>query len=140
MYHKKQSKKPSYKFSDFKRACKNKNNIFIYGVAVRHARKYFGLLNEKAILKFIIINGLEKLSFEHTKIWEDNPNKDSPTMVDSYKFESGGKKGYIAFFFSTYTGKWTIKSFKPDKDSNDQMLQALDRAGLIKKLGLEDLR
>jgi len=135
VYYKKQNKNPSYKFSDFKKACKDKNKIAIHSNACKEACKYFNLRTEKDILNFIKNDGLENLLFFNTAPWKQKPT----IMVDAYEFTSGNKKGYIAFFFNTYTKKWNIKSFKLDKDSNDQMLQALEKSDVIKKLGLEDL-
>lgn len=139
MYYKKQNKNPNYKFSNFKKACKDINRISIYSIAREGACKYFNLRTKKRILNFILSNGLENLALEHTKILENNKNENNPIMVDSYKFKSGNKKGYIAFFFDTIKNIWYIKSFKLDRDMNDQMAQAIKKSDIIKKYGWEDL-
>ena len=98
MYYYKQPKKsPSYKFSDFKKACrkKNRNNLFIIYGALKDADKYFNLRTKNQILDFIYNDGIENKIFINTKLWEQNPDENKPIMVDSYNFETGNKKGYI---------------------------------------------
>jgi hypothetical protein len=111
VYYKKQNKKPSYKFSDFKKACKNKENIFIFSDVYKFADMFFNLRTKEQILSFIRNNGLENKILYNTVPWKNNPDKKTPIMVDSYEFESGNKKGYIAFFYNKNSNKWTIKSF-----------------------------
>jgi hypothetical protein len=111
VYHKKQNKKPSYKFSDFKKACKNKENIFIFSDVYKFADMFFNLRTKEQILSFVRNNGLENKILYNTVPWKNNPDKKTPIMVDSYEFESGNKKGYIAFFYNKSSNKWTIKSF-----------------------------
>jgi len=113
MYHKKQNKNPSYKFSDFKKACKNSKNIIIFSDAFYFADVHFNLRTKKEIVSFIKNNGLENLTFKKTRIWEKNRDKNNPMMVDSYEFMSGDIKGYIAFIYNCNNKKWIIKSFHP---------------------------
>lgn len=134
MYHKKQNKNPSYKFSDFKKACKDKNKIAIHSNACKGACKYFNLRTEKDILNFIKNDGLENLLFLNTAPWKQNPT----IMVDAYEFTSGNKKGYIAYIYNKNTNKWFIKSFHLSENMNDQMAQAIKKSELFKKLGLEE--
>lgn len=138
MYHKNQNKKSSYNFSDFIKACKYKNKIFIDDKACEGAYKYFNLRTDKDILAFIINNGLEYLSFFNTKPWENNPNKTTVIMVDAYEFTSGGKRGYIAFFYNGYTKKWIIKSFHLSENMNDQMAQAIKKSEIFKLFKQEE--
>jgi hypothetical protein len=137
VYYKKQSKNPSYKFSNFKKACKDRNKIAIHSIARKEACKFFNLCTEKAILNFIKNDGLENLLFLNTKPWEQNPNK-TTIMVDAYEFTSGNKKGYIAYIYNKNTNKWFIKSFHLSENMNDQMAQAIKKSELLKKLGLEE--
>ena len=113
MYHKEQNKKPTYNFSDFKRACGVSSNIIIFSDAFYFADTHFNLRTKKEIISFIQSNGLENLTFKNTKIWEKNKDKDNPMMVDSYEFVSGAKKGYIAIMYNYNNKKWIIKSFHP---------------------------
>jgi hypothetical protein len=116
VYYKKQSKTPSYKFSDFKRACKNKKNIFIFPDAYKFADMFFSLRTTEQILSFIRNNGLENKIYYNTGPWKNNPDKKNPVMIDSYEFESGNKKGYIAFFYNKKSNQWNIKSFHLSKN------------------------
>jgi len=141
MYYYKQLKKsPSYKFSDFKKACrkKNKNNFFITYDALEDADKYFNLRTKNQILDFIYNDGLENKILINAKIWDKNPNKNKPIMVDSYKFETGNRKGYIAFMYNDQRNKWIIKSFKLSEDTNDQMYYALKDAGILKQFNIDN--
>jgi hypothetical protein len=140
MYYKKTKKGPSYNFSDLKKACKekNRNNIFIFDEARKGADKYFNLRTKDQILDFIYNDGLENRSFYNTAPWEKNPNKNSKTIVDAYEFESGDKRGYLAFMYSKITNKWIIKSFKLSTNANNQILQAIKKAGLMEKFNLEE--
>lgn len=141
MYYYKQPKKsPSYKFSDFKKACrkKNRNNLFIIYGALIDADKYFNLRTKNQILDFIYNDGLENIVFINTKLWEQNSDKIKPIMVDSYNFETGNKKGYIAFMYSNQTNKWIIKSFKLSDDANVQMYHALKDAGILEQFNIDN--
>ncbi len=141
MYYYKQPKKsPSYKFSDFKKACrkKNRNNLFIIYGALIDADKYFNLRTKNQILDFIYNDGLENKIFINTKLWEQNSDKIKPTMVDSYNFETGNKRGYIAFMYSDQTNKWIIKSFKLSDDANVQMYHALKDAGILEQFNIDN--
>jgi len=131
MYNRKKNK-PSYNFENFKKACKNKDLIYIpYNVCI-DAYKYFNL-RSKNILDFIQNDGLEDLHFINTKLWENNPNKNNIIMIDSYNFRSSGKLGYIAIKY--YNGIWTIKSFHLSGDMNYAMRNAINKLDIIKKLG-----
>jgi hypothetical protein len=76
------------------------------------------------------------LTHYNSKPLEKNFSPEITIWVDAYKFKSGGTLGYIgipgymAFYYTTQTHKWIIKSFKRDKDSNQLMTQAFERAGL----------
>jgi hypothetical protein len=96
--------------------CGGISQVTVLGKAQKCAQDDFGLNTQKAVLDFICNDGLENLQYINTKPWELNPD---PTLilVDAYGFYSGQKQGYIAFFFSTKTNKWLIKSFKLNKDS-----------------------
>jgi len=140
MYYKKTKKGPSYNFLDFKKSCKkkNRNNVFISSKALKGADKYFNLRTKNQILDFIYNDGLENRFFYNTAPWEQNPNKDKQIMVDAYEFESGNKRGYLAFMYNDLTNKWTIKSFKLSGNTNGQMLQAIKKSDIMKKFNLEE--
>ncbi|GAG16604.1 unnamed protein product [marine sediment metagenome] len=59
-------------------------------------------------------------------------------MVDNYEFVTGHKKGYLAFMYNNCTNKWIIKSFHLSENMNDQMLQAIKKFDIMKKLNLEE--
>jgi len=120
VYYKNKSNLPSYKFSDFKKACKNPKEVIIFSDAYYFADLYFSLRTKKQILSFIQSDGLENLSFLNTRRWGKNPNKNNPIMVDSYEFISGYRKGYLAFMYNKITGKWIIKSFHTSKHMEHQ--------------------
>jgi hypothetical protein len=140
MYYKKTKKSPSYNFSDFKKSCKkkNRNNVFIFPNVLKSADKYFNLRTKNQILDFIYNDGLENRIFYNTTPLKQNPNKNKQIMVDAYEFESGNKRGYLAFTYNDLTDKWTIKSFKLSINTNDQMLQAIKKSDIMKKLNLEE--
>lgn len=121
---------PNYKYEDFKKACKNKKDVFIWNKALGDAKKCFGLKSRNEVLSFIANNGLEDLNFKNSKPWENNPNKDKEIFVDAYEFNSLNKSGYIAFFYNDITKKWTIKSFKFSDKRNDIMRIAIEKANL----------
>ncbi len=139
MYYKKTKKSPSHNFLDFKKSCKkkNRNNVFIFPNVLKDADKYFNLRTKNQILDFIYNDGLENRFFYNTTPWEQNPNN-KQIMVDAYEFESGNKRGYLAFMHNDLTNKWTIKSFKLSINTNDQMLQAIKKSDIMKKLNLEE--
>jgi len=113
MYHyKKPKKSPSYKYSDFKKACRknNRNNLQIINNVPEDGGKYFNLPTKNQILDFIYWDGLKNRIFKNTEPWKQNPDKNKPIMVDSYEFITGRKRGYIAFFLDKYNN-WVIKSF-----------------------------
>lgn len=109
---------PSYSIKKFTDACKQgQNKVYVTRGARETARTDFRLNTEKDILNFIGYGGLENLKFDHTKLWENNPEPNEPVMVDSYGFYSGSLFGYIAFMFREKTKKWIIKSFKKNIQS-----------------------
>jgi len=140
MYYKKKKKNPSYNFLDFKKSCrkKNKNNVFIFSKARKSADKYFNLRTKKQILDFIYADGLKNRYFYNTTPWEKNQNKNKQIMVDAYEFESGNKRGYLAFMYNEFTNKWTIKSFKLSTNANNQILQAIKKTDIMEKFNLEE--
>ena len=142
MYYKKTKKDPSYDFLDFKKSCRknnnNRSNIFIFDEARKGADKYFTLRTKKQILDFIYTGGLENRFFYNTTPWEKNQNKNKQIMVDAYEFESGNKRGYLAFMYNDLTNKWIIKSFKLSTNANDQMLQAIKKTDNMEKFNLEE--
>lgn len=105
----------AYNLNDLIKACGEINKVVVLGKAEKSARDDFGLNTKKAVLDFIYNDGLENPHYINTKPWEQNPDS-SLILIDAYSFYSGPKQGYMAFFFSTKTGRWLIKSFKLNKD------------------------
>lgn len=107
---------PTYDLGAFIEACAQGSKVTVHYDARTGARVEFGLPTEKALLEFIGNDGLEDPEFECTRIWGNNQNPSTEIMVDSYRFRSGKKCGYIAFLFmpSPGSGRWRIKSFKRD--------------------------
>lgn len=109
--------KSFYELKKFESACRQGcDEIHIMKVAKKTARTDFGLPTKKDIVSFIGDGGLVKPRFINTKKWEKNPNPKESVMVDSYAFYSGHLYGYIAFMF--VGGKWTIKSFKENTETD----------------------
>ncbi len=140
MYYKKKKKTSSYNFLDFKKACrkKNRNNVFISLKVRKDADKFFNLRTKNQILDFIYNDGLENKSFINTTPWKENPDKNMQIMVDAYEFESGNKRGYLAFMHNKHTNKWIIKSFHLSWNMNDQMFQAIKKSNIMKIFDLEE--
>jgi hypothetical protein len=135
MYNKKKRNHPHYNFENFKKACKNKDLIYIPHDVLADADNYFRLRSKKQILDFIKNNGLENLHFLYSNEWKNNPNKNVIIMIDNYEFKSWGKLGFIAFRYNNKNNKWIIKSFHLSKNMNDAMRIAINKADLINKLG-----
>jgi hypothetical protein len=124
-------KTPEYDFEEFRRACEDKNNVFLFPAAEKKADDFFNLRTKTQVLEFIINNGLGNLKFLNKKDWKKNPDPSNPIKIDAYEFRSAFKLGYIAFMHNPKTRKWSIKSFKPSKNANQTMMHALQKAGLL---------
>jgi hypothetical protein len=123
---------PKYIFADLVSACTdNQNDVIPLKQALMDADTIFGLKTKQALLAFISNGGLEDLSFENTKEWENNPDKSHSIVVDAYEFRSMCKLGYIAFMYNDITRKWIIKSFHLSMNRNNAIGLALIKAGLI---------
>lgn len=124
---------PYYNISEFIDVCgRSKEDIILIGSVLGDARNHFNIDSKIKLLDFINNNGLEELSFVNTKDWDKNPDKNTPIKVDSYKFQSMNKLGYIAFMYSKTTKKWLIKSFHLSDDRNNTMELALRKSGLLR--------
>jgi len=135
MYNKKKRNYPHYDFENFKKACKNKDLIYIPNDVLADADNYFRLRGKKQILDFIENNGLENLHYLYSNEWKNNPNKNVIIMIDNYEFTSWGKLGFIAFRYNNKRNKWIIKSFHLSKNMNDAMRNVINKADIINKLG-----
>lgn len=119
---------PAYNINDFIAACADPRRVAVFGQAQRDAGQHFNLPTKEAVCGFIANGGLESPRLaEGGKEWEKNPTPHIPMKVDSYGFYSGPRYGYIAFIESQTTGKWLIKSFKPNKDPDPRTSTALGR-------------
>ncbi|EFW38673.1 hypothetical protein [Treponema phagedenis] len=101
---------PYYNIDDFINDCANKK-IIVFKKAQEDAKTFFNISTQADLLHFIAYGGCEKLHFISSKLWDKNPDKNNPTMVDGYEFTTNNKNGYIAFMKSKQTGLWIIKSF-----------------------------
>ena len=128
-----QSRRQTYNLSDLIRDCGQEGAVWISGGAVESARRDFSLATDGAIREFIQNDGLKEPSFIRTAPWENNPNRDHVTYVDSYSFFSGDRFGYIAFFKAPTTGKWVVKSFKKNDEPDPRFFQF--REALTKLMG-----
>jgi hypothetical protein len=117
--------KPTYSLDDFIACCdKNPEGIHMIGDTIKDAQNIFHLYTKPAVLKFIANNGLEKITFINTKLWEKNPDPAVKIFVDAYEFMTGGILGYIAFF-KTKKGEWVIKSFHQSDEHGGIMENAI---------------
>jgi hypothetical protein len=114
----------TYNLDDFLDACADPNRVTVHHDAQEGARSYFHLYTEKDLLTFINGRGLENLQYINTMPWDFNPHKPPDIDIDAYSFYSGMKYGYIAFMYVPKTGKWRIKSFKPNSKPNIRELRA----------------
>ncbi|TGN10568.1 hypothetical protein [Leptospira ilyithenensis] len=87
----------------------------------------FGLRTEKDVADFILRGGFENLVLLNTTELDKTDEYPKP-VVDAYNFQTGSRKGYIAFYFSN-DGQLVIKSLKPDKFEGDTMKNAFIKAG-----------
>jgi hypothetical protein len=62
-----------------------------------NARIQFGINTSSELLAFIGNGGLQAMVYAGTELWRNNPNKNDKIFVDSYKFKTNQKLGYIAF-------------------------------------------
>jgi hypothetical protein len=100
---------PKHDYPTFVAACRSGKGVVVLGDPARDARQCFGLSTIKKLLEFIGNNGLEKLSFVNSKVWENS--KIPGRIADAYQFYSGETAGYIAFAYCTQTSQWFLKSF-----------------------------
>jgi hypothetical protein len=127
---------PTFRFDDFRRACKNSPDSVVLLKGVQNdADNIFNLRTKEQVLAFIANDGLESLRFVNSKPWKKNPDKSNVIQVDAYEFMSMSILGYIAFMYSTKTGKWLIKSFHQSSNSNQTMLLAFQKAQSISSGG-----
>ena len=110
---------PSYDINELINDCSDPTKVYITAKALETAQTDFGLNSSQEILDFISNQGLEKLNFFNSEIWDNNPRPDLPTMVDAHEFYSGFKFGYFAFLKNPIPNakKWLIKSFKLNKNT-----------------------
>ena len=120
---------PYYKLNDFIAACAD-NQVEVWPPASRDA-EYFGFKDrdKRKIIKFIAQKGLENLQFINSSPLRKTPEK-PPPITDSYSFRSGGKMGYISFYKQPRDGKWKIKSFKRNEQSNTPLAEQLTKLNL----------
>lgn len=123
----------AYDLNDLIKACGKNNHVKVLGKAQESAGSDFGLYTEQAVLYFINDGGLEKPQHISKKPWEKNPDP-GLIWIDAYSFYSGPKQGYLAFFFSSKTGRWLIKSFKLNKDSEPRIYPLAEQLSTFKAL------
>jgi hypothetical protein len=122
----------AYEVNDLVECCKmTPEKVLILKKPLKDAKADFNLNTMKDVIAFIANHGLEELSFVNSKLWENNPNKESPLFVDAYEFKSMFKLGYIAFMYNSGTDTWIVKSFHLSENHNPVMELALLKAKLI---------
>lgn len=122
----------AYDLNDLIKACGKKNHVKVLSKALESASA-FNLYTEQAVLDFIYNDGLEKPQHINKRPWEKNPDP-GLIWIDAYSFYSGPKQGYLAFFFSIKTGRWLIKSFKLNKDSEPRVYALAEKLSTFKAL------
>lgn len=106
---------PAYNHQDFVSCCKTgKGNIVVPNRVVDDAARDFSLRSKKEILDFIGNGGLGNCKLDLCRPYEEWKGKGPAPMVDSYRFQSGPKFGYLAYYRGP-DGAWILKSFKADK-------------------------
>jgi len=115
---------PAYDISLLIAACVAEKDVVILGKAEDHARQHFKLQTKIEVVRFIGNGGLEKRKFINSLPYENRPG----LMADAWEFYSGETPGYLAFAFSTLTGKWLVKSFT--RNTNPTQIVNLPFAGL----------
>lgn len=123
----------AYDLNDLIKACGEINQVVVLGKAEEFARTHFGLNTKQAVRYFIHNGGLEKPQYINTLPWERNPDP-GLILIDAYSFYSGPKHGYLAFFFSSKTDRWLIKSFKLNKDSEPRIYLLTEQLSTLKAL------
>ncbi len=105
-----------YRFEDFINACDEGVHVIVWEPALDGACRDFGIFGKEDLLGFIANGGLESVVPQNTRPWVGNPTPDDPIFVDSYRFKSMNKIGYLAFFFNHHLGRWNLKSFKRSQE------------------------
>src|SRR4051812_28097550 len=101
---------PEEALTRFLADCDATGRVFVTRKAADDAGTAFRLTTQAEIMAFIVITGKAGLAYVNTKPL----NSDATCIVHGYRFRSGPKKGYLAFFESSTTKKWIIKSFHLD--------------------------
>jgi hypothetical protein len=113
---------PCYDIEAFIEACGH-GTVHIWADALEGALA-FNLKSKARVMAFIANNGLERLRFINCTPFRVNPELN----VDAYEFRTLGIKGYIAILYSGVTGKWSIKSFKLNRESHQAIRDAYLKA------------
>ena len=91
-------------------------NVQVLYDAETNARLQFGLNTKADLIAFIGNGGLQDMSYVNSVPWKNNPKRDiKEIFIDSYKFQSNRKVGYIAFSIGSFNN-YVIKSFHLDHD------------------------
>lgn len=126
-------KQSHYLLGDLINAClRGTSSATVSYKAMESARSDFNINTQDALLNFIGSGGMESPDFIISKKWENNPDKETIIMIDSYNFYTGFLYGYMAFFFQPKTDKWRIKSFKKNNNPDPRNLSlkaALEKIG-----------
>lgn len=76
---------------------------------------------------------MEECVLDNTRAYEKWKGKPPAPMVDSYRFKTGPKVVYLAFY-KGFDGKWILKSLKMDMRTAPLNMPFKD---LAKRMGLE---
>ena len=132
--------KAKYCINEFLEACKEAIStkpakVGLEGWVLKTAAKDFNIKTRKALLEFIVYDGLEGLEFVNSKVFEIS-DEIPPPFCDGYTFSSGFTKGYIAFFFSEVNQRWIIKSFHRSDDCGETAFAiAFKKVGWVPTFG-----
>lgn len=110
-------------FREFKKACEKqiKNNDEIIVIIPRHvlqdANRIFKIDKSKnALLKFIVDFQYSELNYLKRKELIKNNEYPPPIWVFDYEFLYKFENGYLAFYYSSKSKVWRLKSFHEQRD------------------------
>lgn len=114
---------PTYNKNEFIAACKTGNSVVVPERVLATAASDLSLRSKKEILDFIGNDGLANCKLDLSRPYDKWKGKPPAPMVDSYRFTSGSKHGYIAYYRG-FDGAWILKSLKADSKSVESKLKA----------------
>ena len=124
------------KLSDFKCACretiksKSIDMVRVANDASTDARLIFSIKTKLELLSVILNFNKDELNFVNTTT-KKNTKEKPPPIIYAFYFSYNSIDGYLAFYISSYTSKWEIKSFHHKyKVEETAMAEAFRIAGI----------